>query len=190
MGPLAADEWQSARELFHRAFMNEPWTIQMYGGSLLDRWGGSWDLYSSLMREDYTLALGARVGGVLVASVIGSTPDRCHLCQVVAHELRPDDEQLALDWQFHQNIAAAHAPLPAHAWVTKAVVEPALHGFGIGRRLLEATAAALSEQAPTELILECAPNRVSFYTALGFEQAGTLADPVGPDCSMMRLPIG
>jgi ribosomal protein S18 acetylase RimI-like enzyme len=190
VGPLTENEWPAARELFHRAFMDEPWNVVMYGEPLLERWGGSWDLYSTLRSEDYTLTVGARIGGVLAGALIGSNPGHCHVCEVLVNEPRPADQLLDLDWQFHQNIAEVHAPLGAHAWVTKVAVEPALSGLGIGRRLLESTAAALAAHAPAELILECAPNRVSFYTGLGFEEVGTFADPSGPDCSMMRLWVG
>ena len=58
MGPLSRTEWPAARALLHRAFVNEPFTNEMYGPELLDRWGGSWGLYSSLMIERSTVALG------------------------------------------------------------------------------------------------------------------------------------
>ena len=45
-GPLTKTEWPAARALLHRAFVNEPFTQEMYGPELLDRWGGSWSLYS------------------------------------------------------------------------------------------------------------------------------------------------
>ena len=70
-GPLTKTEWQAARALLHRAFVNEPFTQEMYGPDLLDRWGGSWSLYSSLTCESSTVALGARVGEVLVVGVVG-----------------------------------------------------------------------------------------------------------------------
>jgi ribosomal protein S18 acetylase RimI-like enzyme len=64
--------------------------------------------------------------------------------------------------------------------------EPALHGCGIGRRLLDSAATVLAAEQPAELVLECAPDRVSFYAGLGYEAVSTIADPAGPDCSLMR----
>lgn len=156
IGPLAAEEWSAARALLHRAFVNEPFTVAMYGGPLLDRWSGSWDLYSSLRSDESTTALGAHAGEVLVGVVMGSTPGNCRLCRVLAREPRPEDHHLAIDWQFHQNVAQLHAQLDKHGWVEKAAVEPALHGFGIGRRLLESVATFLVAEESAELVLECA----------------------------------
>lgn len=189
VGPLAESEWEAGRALAHRAFVDEPFTVEMYGERVLDRWGGSWDLYASLGSATSTLALGARVDEVLVGVVLGSAPGHCAMCQVYAHEARPDDPRLAIDWHFHQNIARVHRPLDEHAWIDKLAVEPALHGLGIGRRLLDAVAEALTGDEPTDLVLECAPDRVSFYSSAGFEQVRTFADPTGPDASLMRRRI-
>jgi ribosomal protein S18 acetylase RimI-like enzyme len=186
VGPLAEGDWAAARSLLHRAFANEPFTVEMYGEPLLERWGGSWDLYSPLQIEGEYVALGARAGQVLVGVVMGSTSGHCRLCRTLVHESRPADQRLAIDWQFHQNVAAAHAPLDPHAWIEKVAVEPALHGCGIGRRLLDSAATVLAAEQPAELVLECAPDRVSFYAGLGYEAVSTIADPAGPDCSLMR----
>ena len=185
-GPLTKADWPAARALIHRAFVNEPFTQEMYGPKLLDRWSGSWSLYSSLLIESSTVALGAKAGEVLVGVVMGSTPRNCRLCQVLALEPQPHDHHLAIDWQFHQNVAEAHGQLGVHAWIEKAAVEPMLHGLGIGRRLLESAATALAAGEPAELVLECAPDRIHFYTGLGYEVLSTFADPAGPDAYMMR----
>lgn len=187
--PLTGSEWPAARALLHRAFVNEPFTVHMYGPAILDRWGGSWSLYSALRGEDSTVVLGAHVGDVLVGVVMGSRPDHCRLCQVLAREPRPEDHLLAIDWQFHQNAAQVHGQLGRHAWVEKAAVEPALHGQGIGRRLLEAVATALGIGERAELVLECAPDRVNFYAGLGYDVLSTFTDPAGPDAYSMRRGI-
>ncbi len=184
--PLTESEWPAARALLHRAFVNEPFTVEMYGPATLDRWGGSWSLYSSLRSEDSTVVLGAHVSDVLIGVVMGSMSGQCRLCQVLAREPRPADDLLAIDWQFHQNVAQVHGQLGKHAWVEKAAVEPALHGLGIGRRLLEAVATALEIAGPAELVLECAPDRVNFYAGLGYEVFSTFPDPAGPDAYSMR----
>ena len=117
---------------------------------------------------------------------MGSTPGQCRLCQVLAPEPRPDDHHLAIDWQFHQNVAQVHGQLGTHGWVEKAAVEPELHGLGIGRRLLESVAAGLQVGEPAELVLECAPDRAQFYAGSGYEVLSTFADPAGPDAYLMR----
>ena len=190
IGPMTESEWPAARALLHRAFVNEPFTVEMYGPEILDRWGGSWSLYSSLRSDDATVVVGARASDVLVGVVMGSTSGHCRLCQVLAREPRPDDYLLAIDWQFHQNVAHVHGQLGEHAWVEKAAVEPALHGLGIGRRLLEAVATALEIGEPANLVLECAPDRLNFYAGLGYEVLSTFADPAGPDAYSMRRRIG
>ncbi len=184
--PIMASEWPAARALLHRAFVDEPFTVEMFGPAVLDRWGGSWSLYSSLKGGDAIVVLGAHVSDVLVGVVMGSKAGQCRLCRVLAREPRPDDAHLAIDWQFHQNVAQVHGRLGEHAWIEKAVVEPALHGLGIGRRLLEAAAAALESGEPAELVLECAPDRVTFYAGVGYEVFDTFADPAGPDAYAMR----
>ncbi len=184
--PLAGSQWPAARALLHRAFVHEPFTVEMYGPVLLDRWGGSWSLYSSLRSEDTAIVLGAHAGDVLVGVVMGSISGRCRLCHVLAREPRPEDHHLAIDWQFHQNVAQVHGQLGQHAWVEKAAVEPALHGLGIGRLLLEHVATALETGEPADLVLECAPDRVDFYAGLGYEVLSTFADPAGPDAYSMR----
>ncbi|SDO15485.1 Acetyltransferase (GNAT) domain-containing protein [Nocardioides szechwanensis] len=133
--------------------------------------------------------LGAHAGEVLVGVVMGSAAGNCRLCRVLAREPRPEDHHLAIDWQFHQNVAQVHGLLDTHAWVEKAAVEPALHGFGIGRRLLESVAAALETEEPAELVLECAPDRVGFYTGLGYETVSSIEDPAGPDAYLMQRRI-
>lgn len=189
IGPIGESEWPAARALLHRAFVNEPFTVEMYGPAALNRWGESWGLYSSLRSDDAMVVLGAHVSEVLVGVVLGSPSGKCRLCQVLAREPRPDDHLLAIDWQFHQNVAEAHGQLGKHAWVEKAAVEPMLHGHGIGRQLLEAVASAVEIEGPADIALECAPDRVSFYAGLGYEVVSTFADPAGPDASLMRRRI-
>lgn len=189
VGPLSEGDWQAGRAVAHRAFVDEPFTVEMYGEQILDRWGGSWGLYASMGSTTSTLALGARVDDVLVGVVLGNAPGHCAMCEVYAREARPDDPHLAIDWQFHQNTAQAHRSLDEHAWIDKLAVEPALRGLGIGRRLLDAAADALTGDGPTEVVLECAPDRVSFYSGAGFEQVSTFPDPAGPDASLMRRRI-
>ena len=187
--PLADVEWPAGLALLHRAFVDEPFTVEMYGPDLPGRWAGSWALYSSMGRASYSLAIGAYAGDVLVGALVGSRPGHCHLCQVLARESRPEDPLDAIDWQFHQNIAEVHRPLAAHAWIEKVATERALRGHRIGRLLLDAAADALKGDAPADLVLECAPDRTTFYTGLQFEQVATFTDPAGPDAMLMSRRI-
>jgi GNAT superfamily N-acetyltransferase len=134
--------------------------------------------------------VGAHLGDVLVGAIVGTRPGHCHLCQVLAREPRPDDPLEAIDWQFHQNIFEVHRSLDDHAWIDKVGTEKALHGNGIGRRLVDAAADALKHDAPADLVLECAPDRTTFYIGLQFEPVTTFADPAGPDAVLMRRRIG
>ncbi len=183
---LSDAEWPAALSLVHRAFVDESFTVEMYGDDRLTRWGQSWGLYAPLRRSSYSLALGARLEGVLVGVLIGSTPGGCYLCQGIAQEPKPSEVGAAIDWQFHQNIAAVHAPLATHAWVGKVATETALHGLGIGRILLDSAGETLAVKTPIQLVLECAPTRAGFYTSAGFEPVTTFADPAGPDALLMR----
>ena len=187
--PLSDGDWPAALALLHRAFVDEPFTVEMYGQEVPGRWAGSWALYSPMLRASYSLAIGAYAGDVLVGALVGSRPGHCHLCQVLALESRPEDPLDAIEWQFHQNIAEVHRTLSAHAWVDKVATEQALRGHGIGRLLLDSAADALKADAPTELVLECAPDRTSFYTGHHFEQVATFVDPAGPDAMLMSRRI-
>lgn len=45
---------------------------------------------------------------------------------------------------------------------------------------------ALLAEESAKLVLECAPDRVGFYTALGYEIFSIVADPAGPDAYLME----
>jgi len=173
----------------HRAFVDEPFNVEMYGPDLLTRWAGSWALFQGIQRDEYAIALGAHVGEAIVGVLVGSLPGHCHVCDVVALTPQPSDPLDAIDWQFHQNIAVVHAPLGPHAWVSKVTVEPALHGLGIGRILLKEAYESFRVAAPTILLLECQPHRQGFYESAGFEPVTTFPDPAGPDALLMRRDV-
>ena len=82
--PLTDVEWPAARSLMHRAFIDEPFNVEMYGENLLTRWAGSWALYQGIRRDEYAMALGAWAGQVIVGALVGSLPGHCHVCDVVA----------------------------------------------------------------------------------------------------------
>jgi GNAT superfamily N-acetyltransferase len=179
-------EWPAALSLLHRAFIDEPFNVEMYGEDRLTRWAASWKLYEPLRHDEYALALAACADQTIVGILIGSLPEHCHVCNVLALEQRPEDSHLAIDWEFHHNIAAVHAPLGPHAWVEKVAVEPTLRGLGIGRLLLNAAQETLRRASPTALLLECQPHLQTFYETAGFECVATFPDPSGPDALLMR----
>lgn len=173
----------------HRAFVDEPFNVEMYGSDPLTRWAGSWALYQGIRRNEYAIALAACLGQAIVGVLVGSLPGHCHVCDVVALTPPPSKSLDAIDWQFHQNIAAVHAPLGPHAWVSKVTVEPALHGLGIGQVLLKDAYESFRVAAPTTLLLECQPHRQGFYVSAGFEPVTTFPDPAGPDALLMSRAV-
>lgn len=184
---MADAEWPAALALMHRAFADEPFTVEMYGEDRVARWAGSWALYQTPKRDDYAIAVAAFAGEAIVGVLVGSLPGHCHVCDVLALSRMPGDPRDAIDWQFQQNVAAAHAPHGPHAWVSKVAVEPALHGLGIGSELLKAAGESFRIAAPATLLLECQPHRQAFYESGGFEPVTTFPDPAGPDALLMRL---
>jgi GNAT superfamily N-acetyltransferase len=184
VSPLRDVEWPAALALVHRAFVDEPFTHDMYGDDRLDRWMSSWALYESLRHDSYSVTLAARAGQMVVGVLLGSRPEHCHACDAHALAPRPTDPKAAIDWEFNRNVAAAHAPLGPHGWVAKVAVEPALQGLGIGRLLLDALPEVVAGVAT--VLLECQPHRQAFYAAAGFEPVKHFPDPAGPDALLMR----
>jgi GNAT superfamily N-acetyltransferase len=184
VGPLRDGEWPAALALLHRAFVDEPFTREMYGEDRLERWTGSWALYEPLRHDGYSVRLAARAGQLVVGVLLGSRPGDCHVCDVLALGPRPADPTDAIDWEFQKNVAAAHAPVGPHGWVSKVAVEPALQGLGVGRLLLDALPEAVAGDAT--VLLECQPHRQAFYASAGFEPVTHFPDPAGPDALLMR----
>ena len=189
IGPIAGSEWPAARALLHRAFVNEPFTVEMYGPAILDRWGGSWSLYSSLRSEDATVVLGAHVGDVLVGVVMGSTvwamPALSGDCARASARRCSPRHRLAVSPERRRGPWTARRACLGREGCRRTCASC----LGIGRRLLEAVAVALEIGEPAELVLECAPDRVNFYAGLGYEVFSTFADPAGPDAYSMRRGI-
>jgi ribosomal protein S18 acetylase RimI-like enzyme len=177
-------EWAAALGVMHRAFADQPFAREIYGEPLLPRWGRSYRDYVGVARDEYPVALCAFAGPAPVGTVLGSLPGACRACGHGPRPSAPDDPVDALMFEFDRNVAAVHAGQPAHAWITKLAVEPALQGHGIGRRLLDAAVAELSAAAP--VLLECEPHREAFYVRAGFRRVATFADPAGPDALLLR----
>ncbi|HEX6026223.1 MAG TPA: GNAT family N-acetyltransferase [Solirubrobacter sp.] len=185
MRPIEVGEWPGAIGVIHRALFDQPFARQTYGDGAVTRWGRSYDDYAGVRREHYSLALGAFAGPVVVGVVLASLPDACQACKGPSPTARLDDPIDALNWQFDRDRAAVHRAQPAHAWISKLTVEPALQGLGIGRALLDAVTAQLPTSLP--VLLECEMHRERFYAARGFRRVTTVPDPTGPDVLLLRL---
>jgi GNAT superfamily N-acetyltransferase len=171
-----------------RAFLDQPFARTIYGENRLARWKRLYDEYAELRWHDYPVTLAAVVGSLPVGVVLASPPGACVACKRASTIPETDDPVAALNSEFERNVAAVHAAEPAHAWITKMVVEPALQRLGIGRRLLDAAVAAFP--AGTAVLLECEPQREAFYLAAGFRRVRTFPDPAGPDAVLLRCDTG
>ena len=177
-------EWPGAVGVIHRALFDQPFARQTYGESALARWGRSYDDYCELRREHYSVALAAFAGSVVVGVVLASLPGACRACRDPSVTAPGGDPVDVMNWQFERDRAAVHRRQPAHAWISKMTVEPALQGLGIGRSLLDAVTARLPAGVP--VLLECETHREPFYVASGFRRVTTIPDPAGPDALLLR----
>jgi GNAT superfamily N-acetyltransferase len=177
-------EWPGAVGVIHRALFDQPFARLTYGEDALARWGRSYDDYSELRRAQYCVALGAFAGSVVVGVVLASLPGACPACKEPSETAPTSDAVDVMNWQFDRDRAAVHRAQPAHAWISKMTVEPALQGLGIGRSLLDAVTARLPAGLP--VLLECETHREPFYAASGFRRVTTIPDPAGPDALLLR----
>jgi len=181
---LQASEQTHVVGLMQRAFFDQPFARSIYGDDRLTRWTRLYDEHAEIRWHEYPVTLVAVVGSLPVGVVLASPPFACVACKRASEIPETDDPVAALSSEFERNVAAVHAAEPAHAWITKMVVEPALQGLGIGRRLLDAAVAAFP--AGTPVLLECEPQRESFYLAAGFRRRRTFPDPAGPNAVLLR----
>jgi GNAT superfamily N-acetyltransferase len=188
-GPLPAEQWQAFGDLEARAFFDEPFMASLYGDDPLPRWVGAHSPAERGRVEDYSLSIGLWAGDVLVGGAIGSEPGSCRLCADGLDAPEPADESDHITWEFLRNSAVAHATQPPHAWLSKVVVEPALHGLGLGRLLIDAVQAHARGSGGQVLLLECQPHRTSFYRSCGFREVTRYPDPAGPPASLMRVDL-
>ena len=188
--PLEQDEWPEAMALAARSFLNEPFLIEMFGAEPIRRFASADKYYGSKPWHDDQLHLAAFVGERLVGFCVCSPPGHCHVCTGIDPDRPPEDQRHVADWQFEVNVQAAHADHNAHAWISRVVVDPVLHGGGIGRRLMGHAAAQLRADGAEVVLLECQEHRENFYVACGFHRVRTFPDPLGPDAVLMRADLG
>ena len=186
LGILQPKDWAAAMELSARAFFDEPFVHEIYGSDPLTRFAGIHALYASATPHPDDFVVGAFAGSAVVGLVRCSPSGRCHVCEHGGRGERPPGDVEGLDWEFEGNVRRAHADQGDHAWVSRVAVEPALHGLGIGRRVMVAALAELDAAGAPAVLLECQDHRVAFYEACGFEDVGTFPDPAGPDAHLMR----
>jgi len=183
------DRWPEGAVLLTDAFLDEPYVIQQYGD---DRPARRTKLLHHYVDEGpgaFELILSAHDGDALLGLLQGSYAGRCLACVRQATAARPEDPEEALEWEFRNEQAAAHATQPPHGWVGKLGVSPEAQGRGVGRALLAAAASAVRDAGGTVVLLECQPHRDVFYEGSGYVRALTFRDPVGPDASLMRLDL-
>lgn len=68
-------------------------------------------------------------------------------------------------------------------------VEPAWHGRGIGRALLDALSAALASRGTTSLTIDADPNAEGFYTRAGARRVGEIRSAAQPGRRLPRLSL-
>ena len=185
---LRRDEWPAAMELAARAFLHEPFIAGMFGSDLRERFIATSDFYASTPWTPGDLRLGAFLGGHLVGLAVASPDAHCHMCRRAGDpeaDLPPDESA----WQ--QLARATHATQPLHGRIGRMVVEPVLHGAGIGRALLVEAVDWLSHQGSTVVLLECESVRERFYLANGFRRVSVISEPTNGDegSYLMRLDL-
>ena len=185
--PLDAHGWPGAALLLTRAFLDEPYVIEQYGDDRVRRESVLHDHYLAEDPARFEVVLAAYDGDALLGLLQGSLPGRCLACTRQLGTPRPEDPEVALEWEFRTHQADAHATQAEHGWVGKLGVDPAAQGRGAGVALLAAFASRVREAGGDLVLLECQPHRDAFYERAGYERALQFPDPVGPDASLMRL---
>lgn len=183
------DERTTAMTLAARAFQGEPFLAELFGEEPVRRFALGQRFYQAMPWSEVNLGIGAFIGDVMVGMSVVSPYGRCQLCELIDPAKPPDDPLFALEWQFEVNVLAAHADQAPHAWVSRVIVDPALQGAGIGRRLIAESAERLHGDGGGSVLLECQPHRESFYVGCGFHRVRTFPDPAGPDALLMRLDL-
>ena len=181
--------WPTAARMLTRAFLDEPYVIEQYGEDRARREAVLAQHYAEEDPTRFEVLLAAYDEGALLGLLQGSLPGRCLACTRQAEAARPDDPEDALEWEFRNNQAEAHATQDEHAWVGKLGVDAAAQGRGVGLALLAAFADLVCVDGGGLVLLECQPHRDAFYERAGFERALLFPDPVGPPASLMRQTV-
>ncbi len=180
------EDWSAAAALLTRAFLDEPYVVEQYGEDRGRREAVLLEHYEAEDPTRFEVVLAAYDGDRLLGMLQGSLPGRCLACTRQVGTSRPDDPEDALEWEFRNNQAEAHATQAGHGHVGKLGVDPDAQGGGVGLALLAAFASHVRDLGGDLVLLECQPHRDAFYERAGYERALQFPDPVGPDASLMR----
>ena len=187
--PLMHNQWSEAMTLAARSFLGEPFLAELFGTDPVSRFERAHRFYQSSRWHDDEMHLGAFVSDVLVGLCLTSPSGNCHVCRHTDSSRPPQDPLFLVDWEFEVNVQAAHAGQGDHAWLSRAAVDPALQGVGIGRALITESLTRLRNDGAPAVLLECQPHREDLYLACGFRRVRTFADPAGPDAILMRIDL-
>src|SRR5207342_1221553 len=107
-------------------------------------------------------------GGHLVGIALATLPGQCELCEAFDQSkpgptMETDAERIEREFQSACRRSHLTTELPPHAHITTVATEPALHGSGIGRALMDALAEALRSRDVEWVVLECLTSRALFY---------------------------
>jgi len=179
IGELPLERWPEAGAMAGRAFWTEDY-MRVFAEDPVQRYAIVQDVYlrMDVSSPDIT-PLAAFAGSHIVGVACVDRPGSCFFC-AMDPEHRPEDEPGRILHEVDLVIRSLHQSLPAHhAYIGPIAVEPAMQGFGIGHRLVEAAWAAARAHDPETVALDCDPRLQSFYESHGFRAIGSGPDPWG-----------
>jgi GNAT superfamily N-acetyltransferase len=174
---LEQAEWATAAGVAARAFFDEEFIVGMLGAEPFARFVAVQHFYAVEPWDDDAVHLGAFLGTTMVGLIRASPYGRCFVCRHVSPTAPPSDPILAKDWVFEVEVLRAHAAYADHAWISRVAVEPALHGTGIGKQLIDAALERIGGDGPGSVLLECLSSRERFYAGRGFRRVAEVVDP-------------
>jgi ribosomal protein S18 acetylase RimI-like enzyme len=177
------DDLPIVRRILATAFAGEPFATGMYGPEPLARLAGTIGEYAAWPADD-RLVVVATVGETVVGAAGATVAGDCHHCDRPAPVLPgAPTEADRIDHEFQNRCRAlhrTHEPGP-HAHITSVAVDPAVHGTGIGRRVVGYVRERLAAEDTHPMLLECLTTRAEFYERCGFDRVEEFDDPGGPD---------
>ena len=189
---LVGDDFPVARRIIATAFANEPFTVGMFGESLLDRFVGLTEQYASWPWTSNAVVVGAEAHGNVVGVALATLPGECHLCKGFDETVDPQStkaEQIEHEFQLACRNAHLNEGLPPHAHIVSVATDPLLHGCGIGRRVVDEVVARIWSSGAQCAVLECLTTREAFYTGAGFRRLVEFVDPGGPGLRSVLMRI-
>jgi len=186
---LERSEWPVAAGVAARSFFDEEFIVGMLGTEPFQRFVSVQHFYAAEPWDEDAVHLGAFLGPTMVGLIRVSPYSQCFVCRHVSPDAPPEDPILAKDWVFEVEVLKAHQTYADHAWISRVAVEPALHGTGIGKQLIDAALDRLSSCGPGTVLLECLSSRAGFYVARGFRRVGDVVDPHAESSYLMCVDL-